>query len=52
MLWTSSAETDPGHTWLRRRIVSLAAELDETTGPQRASAHSCEAGSMLYGPPR
>jgi DNA-binding transcriptional LysR family regulator len=35
MLWTSSAETDPGHTWLRRRIVSLVAELDETTGPQR-----------------
>jgi DNA-binding transcriptional LysR family regulator len=28
MLWTSSAETDPGHSWLRRQILSLAAELD------------------------
>ena len=28
MLWTISAETDPGHTWLRRRILSLVAELD------------------------
>ena len=28
MLWTSSAETDPGHNWLRRRILSLVAELD------------------------
>ena len=36
MLWTSSAETDPGHTWLRRRILSLVAELDGTTGAQRS----------------
>ena len=28
MLWTSSAETDPGHSWLRLRILSLIAELD------------------------
>ena len=35
MLWTNSAETDPGHTWLRRRILSLVAELDGTTGAQR-----------------
>lgn len=28
VLWTSSAETDPGQTWLRRRILSLVAELD------------------------
>jgi hypothetical protein len=35
MLWTGSAETDPGHTWLRRRILSLVAELDGTTGGQR-----------------
>jgi DNA-binding transcriptional LysR family regulator len=34
MLWTSSAETDPGHTWLRRRILSPVAELDEATGTQ------------------
>jgi hypothetical protein len=31
MLWTSSAETDPGHSWLRRRILSLVAELDGAT---------------------
>ena len=28
MLWTSSAESDPGHSWFRRQILSLAAELD------------------------
>ena len=33
MLWTSSAETDPGHSWLRRRILSLSAELDGAAGP-------------------
>jgi hypothetical protein len=31
MLWTNSAETDPGHSWLRRRILSLIAELDGAT---------------------
>jgi DNA-binding transcriptional LysR family regulator len=36
MLWTSSAETDPGHSWLRRRILSLVAELDGATGAQRS----------------
>ena len=36
MLWTSSAETDPGHIWLRRRILSLVAELDGATGAQRS----------------
>jgi DNA-binding transcriptional LysR family regulator len=41
MLWTSSAETDPGHSWLRRRILSLAAELDGATGPERPSSPSC-----------
>ena len=35
MLWTSSAETDPGHAWLRRWILSLVAELDGTTGVAR-----------------
>lgn len=34
MLWTSSAETDPGHNWLRRRILSLVAELDGQLGAQ------------------
>jgi hypothetical protein len=34
MLWTGSAETDPGHTWLRRRILSLVAELDGAAGAQ------------------
>ena len=33
MVWTSSAETDPGHSWLRRQILSLIAELDAATGP-------------------
>lgn len=37
MLWTSSADADPGHSWLRRRILSLIAELDGATGPERSS---------------
>jgi DNA-binding transcriptional LysR family regulator len=41
MLWTSSAETDPGHIWLRRQILSLIAELDGATGPERSSDPSC-----------
>jgi hypothetical protein len=41
MLWTSSAETDPGHIWLRRQILSLVAELDGATGPERSSDPSC-----------
>jgi hypothetical protein len=41
MLWTSSAETDPGHSWLRRQILSLIAELDEATGSQRSPDPSC-----------
>jgi DNA-binding transcriptional LysR family regulator len=41
MLWTSSAEIDPGHTWLRRRILSLIAGLDGATGPERSSDSSC-----------
>jgi DNA-binding transcriptional LysR family regulator len=48
MLWISSAETDPGHSWLRRRIVSLVAELDETTGLQRkAGAPSRSSGRPI-----
>jgi hypothetical protein len=44
MLWTSSAETDPGHTWLRRRILTLVAELDRATGEtRRASAAVAQA---------
>ncbi len=42
MLWTSSAETDPGHTWLRRRILSLSAELDGATGAQRSPGTSSQ----------
>jgi hypothetical protein len=44
MLWTSSAETDPGHTWLRRQILSLVAELDGTTGAQRSLGTSNRLG--------
>ena len=42
MLWTSSAETDPGHSWLRRRILSLIAELDGAAGPDLPSDPSVE----------
>jgi hypothetical protein len=41
MLWTNSAETDPGHSWLRRRNLSLVAELDGAAGPERSSDPSC-----------
>jgi hypothetical protein len=29
MLWTSRAENDPGHQWLRRRVAAFAEERDE-----------------------
>lgn len=29
MLWTSRADNDPGHQWLRRRILAFATELDD-----------------------
>ena len=48
MLWTSSAETDPGHSWLRRRILSLIAELDGATGPDLPS----DPGVCAYVGPR
>jgi hypothetical protein len=35
MVWATHAETDPGHTWLRRRMVSLVAELDRAAHPDR-----------------
>jgi DNA-binding transcriptional LysR family regulator len=38
MLWTSSSETDPGHSWLRHQITSLIAELDEAKRPQWSPA--------------
>ena len=44
MFWTSSVETDPGHTWLRRQILSLVAELDGTTGAQRSLGTSNRLG--------
>ncbi len=36
MLWSNPSETDPGHTWLRHRILSLVDELDEKSERSRA----------------
>jgi DNA-binding transcriptional LysR family regulator len=36
MLWTSHAETDPGHTWLRHQILSLVTEPEASSEAQTA----------------
>ena len=44
MLWTSSADADFGHGWLRGRILSLIAELDGDLG-KKAPGAAAEPGA-------
>jgi hypothetical protein len=49
MLWTPRSEDDPGHRWLRRRLITLAQEL---TGPaQRLAAADQKQASAAHGVP-
>jgi DNA-binding transcriptional LysR family regulator len=47
MLWTSRSEDDPGHRWLRRRLVTLAQEL---TGPAQLPAEADRRQSSRHPP--
>jgi len=37
LLWSPHAENDPGHQWLRSRLVARAAEMDTDTQPDQSS---------------
>jgi DNA-binding transcriptional LysR family regulator len=51
MLWTTRSENDPGHRWLRRRLVTLAHELltpehPPTEGNERQAAGTQPAATL------